>query len=124
MATLAADVLFEVVEPAEDDVGRLGKPVAALGDPVAQLLLVDAQQPTAGVLDQDDLLGTQRPPRLMMSDRTTSSVTSPPALRRMCASPVRRPSASLTSSRASMQATTTSLDDGAADSAERSKAAA
>ena len=42
---------------------------------------------------------------LTISERMTSSVARPPALRMMWASPVRRPSASSTSSRASMQAT-------------------
>ena len=42
---------------------------------------------------------------LTMSERMTSSVTRPPALRMMWASPVRKPSASSTSRRASMHAT-------------------
>ena len=57
---------------------------------------------------------------LTISERMTSSVTRPPALRMMCASPVRRPSVSSTSRRASMHAMMASLDSGAAVSADRS----
>ena len=58
---------------------------------------------------------------LTISERMTSSVARPPALRMMCASPVRRPSVSSTSSRASMQATIAMPRSGAAVSADRSK---
>ncbi len=43
---------------------------------------------------------------LIVSDRSTSSVTSPPALRSTCASPGASPSSAYTSILASMQATT------------------
>ena len=43
---------------------------------------------------------------LMVSDRISSSVTTPPALRMTCASPSLRPRMPYTLSRASMQATT------------------
>ena len=58
---------------------------------------------------------------LMISERMTSSVARPPALRMMWASPVRRPSVSSTSSLASMQATMAMPRSGAAVSADRSK---
>ena len=56
----------------------------------------------------------------MISERIASSVAMPPALRMMWASPVRRPRASRTSSRASMQARMASRLSGAAVSSERS----
>ena len=43
---------------------------------------------------------------LIASERISSSVTTPPALRMTCASPSARPRIRYTSSRASMQATT------------------
>jgi hypothetical protein len=46
------------------------------------------------------------------SERISSSVTTPPALRITCASPSPSPRIAWTSSRASMQATTASLRDG------------
>jgi hypothetical protein len=49
---------------------------------------------------------------LIDSDLIMSSVITPPALRSTCASPLPRPSSSATSSRESMQATTTTCLDG------------
>ena len=76
------------------------------------------------VCSMTTIISVPRSSMLTISERMTSSVTRPPALRMMCASPVRRPSASSTSRRASMQATMASLDSGARSSAERSNASA
>jgi len=61
---------------------------------------------------------------LITSDRRASSVASPPALRMMCASPVRRPRTSSTVSRASMHASTASLRPGGRGRVDRSNCAA
>ncbi len=50
---------------------------------------------------------------LMVSERTTSSVTTPPALRSTCTSPMARPNSANTSIRESMQVTTAVCSDGA-----------
>ena len=60
----------------------------------------------------------------MHSERVTSSVITPPALRMMCASPCRRPSISKMSIRESMQATTASLRRGCTGRCSSAKAAA
>ena len=58
------------------------------------------------------------------SDRTMSSVTMPPALRMMWASPMWRPRSAKRSRRASMQATTAIRRTGAAERSSGSKCSA
>ena len=89
------------------------------GQTVAHRVLVGVEEATAGVADDDDLVG---PEQLLADDeeRMTSSVTSPPAFRMTWASPVRSPRAASTSSRASMQATTARPRNGVAVRTDRS----
>src|ERR1035437_737169 len=59
----------------------------------------------------------------MVRDRMTSSVTTPPALRMMCASPSESPSTPYGLRRASMQATTAAFDAGGSGRSPLSKLA-